>query len=660
MLLTYDVEDYKKNPETGKYEPELDATGKHFILGCVYKETGGKKVFTEKEQLWKYLLKIGRSELKRGKKLTCYAHNAKFDFYQIADLKDKNLRFFAETPFIASYYLPVEREFKNKEEFKRWEWYAKREKIEYKILTELGDMIIIEYKKEAIKFLDTLAIFHMPLKKIGEMIGFPKQEMPTEIGERLTKTKIKEIAKYCMRDCEVTMKAIRFLKDKLAEENLKIRNLCTINQIAISYVLNKLRKAEAKQILYVNRENKVTDMTWNTKYKNDIHSAYRGGFVRAWNTGVFEGVTSIDANSLYPYSATIMDFPDLRTERKIYKPLEKMNKEELLSEIGISRAMIINKSNELGLLPIRLPEKSYSPKKGKIMIGTWTNKELKVAEKEGYKIIGIEWSILWNKAENPLKPIYEKTFKKRIESDNKFNGWFYKAMMNSSIGKFGQRRTDQMIVIDSMDNVYKYLEKNFKMVRGIKESNNVIYINKDIGNGKPKKYYAPIIPALITAEARINMYYHYSKIPKKDLLYTDTDSIIMKGNYINRYKIGKEMGKFKVDKDIITGEKLINKRAIIWGTKSKAVGNNIAVSGVFKSGLTLNDFQKGQVIAKKMLGLKSITENRVGEFIIEKRDLKKQQKDFWKGERKLAKEKIYIDFDVDDILFFKDKILSYM
>ena len=660
MLLTYDVEDYKKNPETGKYEPELDATGKHFVLGCIYKETGGKKVFTDKKQMWEYILKLGKSELKRNKKLTCYAHNAKFDFYQIANLKDKNLRFFAETPFIASYYLPVEREFENEAAFRRWEWYAKREKIEYKIISKLGERIVIEYKKEAIKFLDTMAIFQMSLKRMGEMIGFHKQEMPTEIGERVTQAKIKEIAKYCMRDCEVTMKAIEFLKQKLADENLNIRNLCTINQIAISYVLNKLRKADARQVLYVNKANETTDMTWNTKHKNEIHAAYRGGFVRAWNTGIFEDVTSIDVNSLYPYSAVTMKFPDLRTERMISEPLKRMPKKELLSKIGISRAMVINKSNELGLLPIRLPEKSYSPKKNKAMIGTWTNKELEVAEKEGYEILDIEWSILWDETENPLRPIYEETFMKRIETDNNFNSWFYKAMMNSSLGKFGQRRTDQLIVIDSIESVYEYLEKNFKMVRGVSETNNVIYVNKDIGDGKPKKYYAPIIPALVTAEARINMYFHYKKIPKKDLLYTDTDSIIMKGDYLENYELGNEMGKFKIDKDIITGDPLIKKRAIIWGTKSKAVGNNIAVSGVFKSGLTLDDFQKGQVVAKKMLGLKSITEDRVGEFIIEKRDLKKQQKDFWEGGRKLAREKIYIDFDINDILFFKDKLLSYM
>jgi len=114
MLMTYDIEDYKKDPKTGKYEPILDATGRYFKIGCTMKETGGKKVFTDPNEMWEYILEEGRKEVKRGKKLTCYAHNAKFDFYQIANLKDKNLKFFAENPFIASYYFPVEREFTQK------------------------------------------------------------------------------------------------------------------------------------------------------------------------------------------------------------------------------------------------------------------------------------------------------------------------------------------------------------------------------------------------------------------------------------------------------------------------------------------------------------------------------------------------------------------
>lgn len=660
MLMTFDIEDYKRNKETGKFEPILDATGKYFKIGCTLKETGGKKVFTEKEEMWKYIIEEGKKEIKREKKLVCYAHNAKFDFFQIMDRKDKNLKFFSENPLIASYYFPVEREFTIKK-FENWKWYAKREKIDYEIImqSEELDLVSIRYLKEGIKFLDTLAIFRMALKKVGEIIDVPKTEMPIEIGTKLTKKKIKEISKYCLNDCHVTLEAIKFIKEKLKEDGINIRNLCTINQIAISYVLNKLKENGIDWVLYVNKKGEITDWTWKTRYKEEIHSAYRGGYVRAWKTGFYENATSIDVNSLYPYSAIKMRFPDLRTERKIKDPLANFTREELFDKIGLSRAVVINKNNDLGLLPIRTPEKSYIPKKGKMMIGTWTHTELAEAIKEGYDVLNIEWSIIFDEAENPFKKIYTEIYKKRMESHTKFDNFFYKSILNSSLGKFGQRKTDQIIVIDSVEKIYEYLNKNYKMIRGIDGTTDIMFVNRDLNEGRVKKYYAPIIPALVTAYARVEMYKHFKKIPIEDLLYTDTDSCLYLGDHLDKFDIGEKLGQFKVDKDIVTGEELRNTRFICWGTKSKSIGNNIAVSGVFKSGLTMEDFAKGKVTSRKMLGLKNQDEGKIGEFIIEERDLKEQQKRFWETEEKLGNEDVLIDFDIDDITYFKNELMNF-
>ena len=64
--------------------------------------------------------------------------------------------------------------------------------------------------------------------------------------------------------------------------------------------------------------------------------------------------------------------------------------------------MLYNESNELGLIPIRTPEKSYVPLKGKYLIGYWTHTEIKKALEEGYKLIDIEWSILWEEGKEIL------------------------------------------------------------------------------------------------------------------------------------------------------------------------------------------------------------------------------------------------------------------
>ena len=65
-------------------------------------------------------------------------------------------------------------------------------------------------------------------------------------------------------------------------------------------------------------------------YRQKVIKAYRGGRVEAFQVGVFENVCAIDANSLYPYSAVNMPFPDIKTQSFIYRPLKYYSLKELL------------------------------------------------------------------------------------------------------------------------------------------------------------------------------------------------------------------------------------------------------------------------------------------------------------------------------------------
>ena len=59
--------------------------------------------------------------------------------------------------------------------------------------------------------LDTMSFFKMSLKAVGEIIKTPKLEMPTKI------TNPEQLKTYLDRDVEITMKAIKWLKEKLRE-----------------------------------------------------------------------------------------------------------------------------------------------------------------------------------------------------------------------------------------------------------------------------------------------------------------------------------------------------------------------------------------------------------------------------------------------------------
>ena len=150
----------------------LDCT--KYLTGCIIKE--GKKtpeIYRNKKELWNQIIKTGITCAKKGRILNVYSHNAQYDTAAYANLKDKNLIFFSNSPFIWAY------------------------KLDKKECDELGIRCPGKYK-EIIKFLDTFAIFRMSLKKVGELIGLTKFETPLETLEKedITEFEMARIEEY--------------------------------------------------------------------------------------------------------------------------------------------------------------------------------------------------------------------------------------------------------------------------------------------------------------------------------------------------------------------------------------------------------------------------------------------------------------------------------
>lgn len=581
----------------------LDA--RKFVTACLIKENGKKKHFYKKEDLWKYIIALGKKEMKRKKVLNLYAHNHEYDFYGYANLNDKNLEFFSFRPFIASYY--------------------------YK-------------KKRAVNFLDSYAIFKMPLKKLGEMINLPKKDLPIEFleAQRITKKRIKELAPYVERDVEIVLEAIKMMKERIRAEGIQIRRLYTISQIAIAYLINVLKKDGRYDNLFYIKER---GLLHRTRYKELIHGAYRGGRCECFQLGGFDGIDYLDVNNLYGYASTKIKFPDLNTEQLVRKPLNYFSINDILNNIGVSRVLIYNRNDELGLLPIRTDTGNYYPKKRKYMIGTYTHIELNEALKNGYDILDIEWSLMWKETDNPFKEITPRLYNLRKQQKDEFDNFFYKEMQNRSYGKMAQQKTGQEIVIDSVEEAKKYLARNYEIIRG--EGYNYMY--KRDAHTKDKSYYAPIIPTLINAYARVFMFRQFKKVKKEDLIYTDTDSCLMKKGNLKKFKIGEELGQFKVE--------YANKQLIVKGRKTYAIGDEIKVSGFRKRDVTIKDFKRGKIKSKKMKTIKTARNiKEVGSFFEEERDLDEQLEENREIYELYGNEKVFKDKDISNINYFVKKL----
>lgn len=609
MDIAVDVETYYK--KNGKFVPDLNAP---FLLGVIMISERNHKVFMKKEDMWDFILELGVKEARRGHTLNVYGHNHAFDFYKYGDYNDKNISHFSESPFIKAY---------------------KKDKRDVGI-QEDG-------KKEIIKFLDTYALYKMPLKKMGDLIGCPKLEMPIE-----EEASIEKIAKYCIQDCKVVYKGIKHLKGILRKEKIGVKRLYTRSQIAGNNLLKELSQRNTENLFETKHQYKAHQ----TLRAKEIHKAYRGGRCDCFKTGSLDNITYIDCNSLYPYAAGKITVPHLKSERKVFQPLKYITLQELLKKEGVSKCLILNKKCDIGLLPVRTPQGNYFFKKGVYGIGSWTHIELRKALEEGYDIIDIEYSVIYHEnGENYFKEIMEKYYDLRKRSEDEFSNYFYKSMMNDGIGKLAQHRTGQEIIVDDIETTKEYLEQGFVQLEGIDNSMNVKFVKKE--SQDKKKFYMPIIPTFINAYARVMMYDMYKKVGIKDLVYTDTDSILFKGNHLNKFELGDNLGEFKVEHE--------NESIIIYGKKTYAIGTEIKIAGFRKRGMNIEDFKKGEVSSLKMITFQTQGDtHKAGDFITEERNLNEQLEKFKEISNMIDSQQVIMDQDIEDISYFRKTLVSLL
>jgi len=304
----------------------------------------------------------------------------------------------------------------------------------------------------------------------------------------------------------------------------------------------------------------------------------RGGRVEAFVTGVVDNVHYVDCNSLYPFSAISMRFPDLKSERMYFEPLKTgWDVNELFSTLGLSRCLVKNVSDDYGFLPIRTDSGSFYPKRDKFILGTWTHFELEKALANGYELIDVEWSVCFADAPNPFSKVFPKLYDLR-KSGDELDNYFYKMMMNAGIGKLAQHRVGRETVIDDVEKCESYLEKKYKIIKGV--GLNYFYKKTDVDVPR-KSYYMPIVPCLINAFARCYMFDFFKRIPLDNLVYTDTDSCLFTSDYFDKFPIGSELGEFKVEYE--------NTKCVIYGRKTYSIGDDVKIAGISKRDVTPDD-----------------------------------------------------------------------
>lgn len=555
-------------------------------LGYYKNKEFKSETYTNKEAFKRRLIELAWQERKKGSRLQTYCWNTWFDYSRTIG-------------------------------FNEGEMHIKGKREGFHIIA-MGNIFLAEYLdkegKELISFYDGCMILRKSLKIVGDIIGQPKGEVNEKTLEKLhndnsqlsdfTQEEIKEIKKYNIQDCKVTLDFINYIKNFMEKEGYKPQRLISAGQIAMQLFNRHIYQNKYQKYLMEWKENpydifKKGYEYYMTKYPEEIHEAYRAGRLEAIQTGEFTNTTNLDMNSFYSWAELQIPFPLIKTEQYIEDPENTYTIDEIINQIGITNCVIKCPKQELGYLPIRfkLP-KSFGdnineiiyPKHKCTMYGTWTNLELKRAIELGYKIQGIKWTINFAKAEiNPLKEFVLNMYEQRKK--NELGKTFYKLVLNNLHGKFAQRTQKKDFEIGDVGLAPQMKEKEFNIYTRIDDFN-YLY-TKDLGINYGRNY-APIISAYITAKARDLLYNEAIKIPIQDLLYLSIDGIIFKGDHINKYKIGKEIGEMKYVK--FNEKEMKNVKTTIYGKNNYIVDDDLRLSGVKKE--FVKGYEEGQTEIK--------------------------------------------------------------
>lgn len=376
-----------------------------------------------------------------------------------------------------------------------------------------------------IHFIDTFNYARFSVNDLGKILGVPKLEKPDWLGERKpnNKQEEQELKMYNKRDCKITCDFMYYLQEGInqAGGNLKITIASTSLDVWRRGHLNMNLTKES----YILKDDKINEL---------IFGAYYGGRTEVFKRGLFKDVNYYDVNSLYP-SVMRKKFPVPHSVKKVYNP----DIHYVLNYEGVTECEVKSPPLNIPLLPIKIKGKLIFPV-GKFK-GTWNNVELRKALQLGYTINPIN-QIIYTETFYPFKSYVDKFYEMRLKAKKDGNNMelIYKLLLNSLYGKFAQKNRQNLIIkmIENItnDEFIKYAKCPDKNPSFILKDGIIMDIQKSIFNGN---FSFPILSSYTTSYARLLM---YDYLQKYDVIYMDTDSIVIKEEIKNT---GKELGMMK-------------------------------------------------------------------------------------------------------------------
>jgi len=371
-------------------------------------------------------------------------------------------------------------------------------------LTMVGGRIIKAVYRNKV-FVDSYNLFPTSVAGLGKALGLEKLEFDANSEE------------YVFRDCEIVGAAIN-------------------NMVTLIEEYDVMRLTNTLGGLCVKLWQSLGGQNW-MQASEESRAAIYGGRVELFSNGGTGNIAWVDINSLYPWCMT-KKFPT------------EFNQMKKISDYGISHVTMEIPDQAIAPLPYRTTssDKLSGVSEGSIIFpcgkvkGTWINAEIiNAVENHGAKIKKLHWSFGSADGEDYYSNFVNEFYSRRLKATSEAYKLIYKLLMNNLYGQLGMG--------GMVSRTMQFTEDlGDKIARGSVKA-------RPFGDNILVDQAVPLPPhvnyvhaAHVTGYGRLRLMEFMRKIPAKDMIYCDTDSLFFfsKDKKLP-FKTGSELGEMKME-----------------------------------------------------------------------------------------------------------------
>lgn len=390
-----------------------------------------------------------------------------------------------------------------------------------------GLTFYMELRKDTrrIVFVDTMNYFQVSLSILGKQIGEYKEKIDFATADEA------ELSEYCKQDVNVIRVAITQLVTMMREQDFgKMQKTCA--SLAFSTYRHRFMPCE----IFIHNNPHALSLE---------RAAYHGGRVEVFRWGsTREHLWKLDVNSMYPFVMSNGLYPKKLIGHTVCDESGEAIAEYLDNYYVVARCVVETDSE---VYPCQTEKRLIYP------VGCFTtvlgNEGLRFAFSRGH-LVSISEIALYEKTHlfrEYVTFFYERRKEARAAGNIAY-AYFYKLLMNTLYGKWGQRQYHRLIQFEDDPLAFYSGHCDYE---GVKARQTTLMGTTTITARTETESYNsfPLISAAVTENARLYLWQLIETAGIDNLYYCDTDSLIVSDVGKERLQeyIGDDLGQLKIE-----------------------------------------------------------------------------------------------------------------